>query len=241
MRRAADLFSRARGKALSFLVRPDGTMQPLARYLSQETRNDILFRHNVAKWFRDEGDSRLRLAYPELGPESVVFDLGGYKGQFASDIHDRYRSRTYVFEPFGAFYEALRARFSSNPRISVYPFGLGAADERHKLFYNDDGTSMFRESNRFELIEIRKFQTFVEYNDVSRIDLLKINIEGSEYDLLESIIGGGLQSRIANIQVQFHRDIPDSYRRMSRIKQALLETHELTYEYQYVWENYRLK
>jgi hypothetical protein len=118
---------------------------------------------------------------------------------------------------------------------------LGAADERHKLFYNDDGTSMFRQSNRSESIEIRKFQRFVEDNHISWIDLLKVNIEGSEYDLLESIIGGGLQVRIANIQVQFHRDIPDSYRRMSRIKQALLETHELTYQYEYVWENYRLK
>ena len=45
------------------------------------------------KWFKDEGDTLLRLNYP-LTSDSVVFDLGGYQGDFAADIFKKYKSNT---------------------------------------------------------------------------------------------------------------------------------------------------
>ena len=40
-------------------------------------------------WLQDNGDETLRLDY-ELTPDSMVLDLGGYRGQWASDIFDKY-------------------------------------------------------------------------------------------------------------------------------------------------------
>ena len=39
----------------------------------------------VAPWLADNGDKTYRLDY-NLNENSVVFDLGGYEGQWASDI-----------------------------------------------------------------------------------------------------------------------------------------------------------
>ena len=49
-------------------------------------------KHNTImadKWFDIKGDKTLRLQYP-LNEESIVFDLGGYHGQWASDIFNKY-------------------------------------------------------------------------------------------------------------------------------------------------------
>ncbi len=41
----------------------------------------------IGKWRKANGDGTLRLNYP-LTPDSVVFDLGGYVGDWAQQIHN---------------------------------------------------------------------------------------------------------------------------------------------------------
>lgn len=59
---------------------------------------EIAFRR-VQPWVKAKGDLTLRLDYEFLNPKSVVFDLGGYEGQWASDIFGKYGSKVFVFEP----------------------------------------------------------------------------------------------------------------------------------------------
>lgn len=241
LRRSARSVRRVLTNKLSAFLIADGKLTAPARLLSRRFQDDVLFSHYVSKWFRDDGDSTLRLNYPELNEGSLVLDLGGYKGQFASDIFGRYRCEVYVFEPFSAFVGPLLARFVANPRIRVFDFGLGAVDELRTIFYQDDATSVFRHGTRHERVRIQSFGRFLTDNRLETIDLLKINIEGSEYDLLEHIIRSNLQTKICNIQVQFHRDIENAFERMSAIQARLIETHYLTYNYPFVWQNYRLR
>jgi FkbM family methyltransferase len=239
--RLARFEKRIRLRLLSALFARDGRLRAPTHWLNQGTRDDILFEYNVRKWFRDNGDATLRVTYPELNERSLVLDLGGYKGQFAGDIYSRYSCRIYVFEPFSDFFKILEERFQANPRIRLFDFGLGAADEYKTIFFQDDATSVFRETANHERIRIKPFVSFLSENGIDTIDLMKINIEGSEYELLEHIIQNDLQHKIRNIQVQFHRDIESAYDRMSRIRSILLKTHSLTYDYPFVWENYRLR
>ena len=37
-----------------------------------------------SRWFKDKGDKTLRLEYPLLDSNSIVFDVGGYVGDFAN-------------------------------------------------------------------------------------------------------------------------------------------------------------
>lgn len=46
------------------------------------------FQREVRRWFRDKGDSTLRLDYP-LNADSIVLDVGGYKGDFSALIHEK--------------------------------------------------------------------------------------------------------------------------------------------------------
>lgn len=77
----------------------------------------------LAKWRSDCGDKTMRLMY-DLGVDSVVMDIGGYEGQWASDIYAMYRCKVHVFEPVQEYYNTIKNRFAKNPDIIVNCFGL---------------------------------------------------------------------------------------------------------------------
>ncbi len=141
-----------------------------------------------------------------MNPASQVFDLGGYEGQWASDIYSRYCCAIHVFEPVEEYADRIRRRFAKNPSIVVHPFGLSG-----------DGSSAFRAAAQTCAGRIVKMGDFWAAQGITHIDLIKINIEGGEYELLEHLLDTGLVARIENIQVQFHHLVPDAEARMHSI------------------------
>lgn len=190
-------------------------------------------------WFLDKGDKTLRLDYP-LNENSVVFDLGGYEGQWASDIFSKYCCFIHVFEPVEKFANQIEHRFAKNKKIFVHQFGLSDADKKLEIFIDGDRSSSFKtKDNNGQYIEIIRAMDFVRKHEISIVHLMKINIEGGEYDLLEHLLESGFISNITNIQVQFHDFVPNAEERMNKIQHELSKTHFLTYQYPFVWENWQ--
>ena len=192
------------------------------------------------RWFEANGDRTLRLDY-DLNENSVVFDVGGYEGQWASDLFSRYRSTIYIFEPFSLYAENISRRFARNPKIFVNAFGLSNINQTSRLNVSDDSSSVFKPSSETVEIELIKASEFIRNHEIGFIDLMKINIEGGEYELLDDLISEQLLSCIGNIQVQFHNFVPNALARMNNIRLALQKTHELTYQFEFVWENWTLR
>src|SRR5438309_2140987 len=80
-------------------------------------------------WLAARGDQTLRLDY-DLSPNSVVLDVGGFEGQWASDIFGMYLCNVHVFEPVREHFESISRRFQRNKSIHIYPFGLGASHRK---------------------------------------------------------------------------------------------------------------
>ena len=192
----------------------------------------------VIPWFRDKGDSTLRLDY-DLTAASVVLDLGGYEGQWASDIYSRYCCSLHVFEPVRAYAENIKRRFAKNAHIQVNSFGLGPADMEIRIGLSNDGSSVFQRATQTEQGRLVEAKAFFDENGITQVDLMKINIEGGEYELLEHLLDTGLAAKISNIQVQFHDFVPNAEARMKAIQERLSKTHFLTYQYEFVWENWK--
>ena len=192
------------------------------------------------KWQQDGGDYAFRFKY-NLNQNSIVFDLGGYEGQWASDIFSRYCCNVYIFEPVQSFSDGIKKRFEKNKKIKVFKFGLGGNSRTAKISISADGSSLFRDSADVEEISIIDIKCWLEKQSISHIDLIKINIEGGEYELLDRLIDTDLIGLFDNVQVQFHNLDKDSKSHMISIGEALAKTHELTYQYPFVWENWKLK
>ena len=204
------------------------------------SKNKSIQAKRVVPWIRDKGDRTLRLDY-DLNENSIIFDLGGYQGQWASDVFEKYCCTIYIFEPVPDFAENIKQRFKENPEVHVYNYGLAEKNKIETIAISEDESSVFKQSK--DSIEIRLVNAlkFLKKKNINNIDLIKINIEGGEYELLEYLIEVGITKDIKDIQVQFHDFIPDAKVRMKKIQEGLRKTHFLTYQYEFVWENWHRK
>ncbi len=193
----------------------------------------------VRRWWKDGGDEVFRFDYP-LDRDSLVIDCGGYRGQWASDLFARFCCNIVIFEPVDAFARIIKNRFEKNDKIEVFQYGLGAQSRSEMLNLSNDGSSIFGASVSREEIRIVDVKEWFANADMAgrRIHLMKINIEGGEFELLERLIELELIENIENIQVQFHDLFDDAALRMERIQQQLERTHHLTFQYRFVWENW---
>lgn len=191
-----------------------------------------------SEWLRVNGDNTLRVQYP-LNKDSVVFDLGTYRGDFAEKIHNLYGSVIYCFEPIPEYYESLGKRFKHIPNIVVFPLAITALDvKKRKIFLNRDSTSMYQTTDYGIMVDCIQLKEALYSLGEGHIDLLKINIEGEEYALLDYMITTGLVKSCGNIQVQFHDFIEEYQEKYVKIATQLHLTHKLTYRYPFVWENW---
>lgn len=196
----------------------------------------------IRGWLAAGHDRTLRLEY-DLGPASIVLDVGGYEGQWASDLYARYRCRIHVLEPVPAFAAAIERRFERNPHVEVHAFGLAGRTRDESIAVGGVGSSVFerdgRRVDRRETIRLVSGAEFLRDEGIDEVALAKINIEGGEYELLEHLLDEGLVSRFRDLQVQFHDFVPDAESRMRAIQARLATTHELTWQEEFVWENWR--
>jgi FkbM family methyltransferase len=213
---------------------------PFGRFKEQlrRRRHRRDYRRTVRQWYADGGDTRFRFDY-ELSPDSLVLDLGGYEGQWASDLYARQRCRIDVFEPIASFAAAIAARFTRNSDIRVFAHALGASTRRETLSVHGASSSAYKEKSSKEDVQFVDVAQWFEEQRIASVRLMKINIEGGEYELLERMLECGLAARVDDLQIQFHNFSPDSAQRMSAIQRGLMATHEPTYQYRFVWENWQ--
>lgn len=192
---------------------------------------------DLQKWFSIGGDDSLRVNYP-LNENSIVLDLGGHEGTWTQKIFDRYQCNIYVFEPIPNLYKNLVEKFKNNDNIKIFNFGISDQDNEIEISLLNDGSSFYINSENKVLAKVISIIRFLKENKLDDIDLIKINIEGDEFPVLKTLIENNMVNVFKNIQVQFHQFIPDSVNKRSWIREKLNLTHKLTYDYEFVWENW---
>lgn len=202
--------------------------------------------NDVNKWFSDNGDYTLRLNY-DLNENSIVFDLGGYQGWFAENIYKKFNCYVYVFEPYTPFFENIESKFKNNKKIKVFNYGIYDQTSDVSFIPLNEGSSVanLNEKNNidknFDTVKVKSFKDVYDELSIDFIDLIKINVEGSEYRIFNNIFENGYVNKIKNFQVQFHKEFPDSEKFLYEIRKELSKTHKQDWSYEWVWENWSLK
>ena len=195
--------------------------------------------------FIDDGYDSILYKDLDLNEESVVFDVGGFKGEFIEEITKLNNCLIYSFEPIEEYFNQIYNKYKNNSRIRVFKFGLGQ-DNCEFLISKTGASSSFHNENtkniNSELALIKSATEFIHNNNIKKIDLIKINIEGSEYDLLESITRDmNIIKNIGTFLIQFHDFVDDAIERRKEIQQKLSDTHTKIFDYPFIWEKWKLK
>jgi FkbM family methyltransferase len=191
---------------------------------------------SLEKWWFDQGDSTRCVNY-DLNENSIVYDVGGWHGNWSSSIIAKYNPYVHIFEPIKAACTILKERFMENPKVQVHNFGLADRNAVASINLSFDSSSIYTSGDSTEPISLRDVAEVI----VSPVDLLSINIEGGEYAMLERMLNSGAVKWCQNIQVQFHDFYTDCGKLRDEIRTRLSETHAESYCYPFVWESWRLK
>lgn len=187
---------------------------------------------------KDNQTQNLQYTY-NLTKDSIVIDAGAYQGEFTNIIHNKYDCSIHIFEPIKSMYNLLESKFSSNPKIIINQLGLSNSTKEDIIYLNNDGSSLYGNGSS-ETINCIDIVEYLRSNKIRSVDLLKLNIEGSEYDVIERLIDQKMLSTIKNLQVQFHRFVPDCDIRRMSIHEQLSKTHTLLWNYDWIWESWSI-
>jgi FkbM family methyltransferase len=195
------------------------------------------------KWWTDGGDLGLRYNHDGfLNDNSIVFDLGGYHGEFANLINKKYKSKVYVFEIVPECLKIMDSLFSDRKdKVIICPFGLNDIDVTLSFEGRGPGAKLGDVAKAQHQAFLKSIKNFLYENNINKVDLIKINIEGAEYSLLEYLFETGLINVFKKIQVQFHDFDDDCLEKLLRMNRKLSETHINTLCYPFVWEEWQIR
>ena len=188
-------------------------------------------------WRREDGRTRL-FDYGWLPDGAIVFDFGGFRGEWTEMVLENADCTCHVFEPHPRFAADIKDRFAGKPNVIVHGFALGSQNGTLELSDEGDASSSVAAHGKSFEAPIHAAAEFFAQNNIPDIALAKINIEGGEYDLLPALIETGAIRKIDRIQVQFHLFAPEFVEMRDRIRKSLAKTHDCAWSYPFVWEEW---
>lgn len=205
-------------------------------------RQDI---ESLTRWFSDKGDYTHNLNY-DLNDNSTVIDLGGFKGLWIDEILKKLNPivpNIILVEPVPEFYNYLVEKFKTYKKIKVINCGVSTDGNEHvkNLYISTDGSSTNFKNNSGDIIQIKTLpiEKILQNNNIDKVDLLQINIEGDEYGLIEHMLNEDIVQKFNNIQVQFHLGVENDQERRNNIQKELtFKGFKNKFDYPFVWESW---
>lgn len=148
----------------------------------------------------------------DLHEKSVVYSFGvGTDISFDLELIRRFGVTVHAFDPTPRSVAWLRQQ-SLPGKFVFHEVGLGALDGVAKFSAPENiahvSFSMARSSLAPSVVAtVRRLSTIMSELGHSRIDLLKIDIEGAEYDVLADVLSSGIS--IGQLLVEFHHRWPE--------------------------------
>ena len=203
----------------------------------------------VGDFYRAGGNDQLYEDLP-IRQNDLVIDAGAYQGEWTAEMLTRYGCHSELFEPVPAFAEQCRLRYQHNARVRVHQAALGGSNRTTQFSLAENGTSEFRgraDATQFEA-RVQSISGVLSTLDAAQriqpgagaVGVLKLNIEGGEYEVLESLLTTGDITRVRCLLIQFHRQPADYEQRYAPIVEGLQATHQRVWGFSMVWENWVL-
>jgi FkbM family methyltransferase len=159
-------------------------------------------------------DDVYRLSDLEGEGPKLIIDVGAGIGSFSILAASKFpRATVLAFEPYPPTFALLQANVTRNevPNLEIHPLAVGTQESYSLRRTTQSATASAwagSGSNRGEIVPVRgsSLDPFVPAGEV---DLLKIDVEGGEIDVLESL-ATSLSRRVKRLAIEYHDHLVES-------------------------------
>jgi FkbM family methyltransferase len=144
----------------------------------------------------------------EIAPNDVVLDAGANIGAYAIYAASCFPTvSVFALEPVKELHTRLahNVRLNGLTNVRTFPLALGPTNGSQTISVSGSGSSVMWEmaSGKSEVVQSRTFADFMGMAGLNRIDVLKMDIEGAEFDVFATL-SPELLHRIHRITMEFH-------------------------------------
>ena len=168
-----------------------------------------------------------------MGPDDICIDLGANLGTF-TEVMARSRGHVHSFEPDPETFERLKDRVGHLPNVTLHQKAVGATGGQFQLYRASDfdvnfesasqATSLHYKSGRMQpargvTVEVVGFADLLA--ELGQVALIKMDIEGAEWGILEAIFAGRLRGGFDALFVETHEKLePSRYAQVVAMRRA---------------------
>jgi FkbM family methyltransferase len=162
--------------------------------------------------------------------DDIVFDVGAFCGFFSKYAIDQGASKVYFFEPNPEGVN-LGKCFFPNHNIIFENVAVSKNNGFDTIMFSDNndilgnplyGTDIF--------VRTINLMDYIKENSIEKIDYLKIDIEGFEYEVFESLDEDFLTKNVKKIAMEYHDN--DNY----QVDKIIDKLTKCNFEYQFEFE-----
>ena len=162
-----------------------------------------------------------------LNQKAVVVDLGANVGQFSSQVSGMFGCHCYAVEAFPVNYDQIK----ENQLIHKFNYAITERNQpvEFHISKNPEGHSLYNLPNTNEgtiTVQGITLEQFLIENKIQTIDLLKVDLEGAELKLFDSLNPSVLKN-VKQITIEFHDFIKgfDCHEKVKNIM-SMLKKHQ---------------
>ena len=151
----------------------------------------------------------------------TIFDIGAHHGESIEAFNKYFESpRIFSFEPFKQSFEILSLKESMLSNTKIFNFGFSNFNGKGTFYSyidpknpnisavnstlqlnNENFVPSYSDNQKVEC-EFMKLDTFVEKNNISYIDLLKIDVQGAEFKVIEGATNSLKNNKIGCVLIE---------------------------------------
>lgn len=157
----------------------------------------------------------------------IIIDLGACIGYFIKKYCEKLDNIIYAFEPLEKNYNFLKQNYNLD-NVKLYNYAVAGFEGKANLYqkkeigFGEKASSIYKDKknvceDKYTTVPCIKLSKFLDSRNIRFIDILKVDTEGTEYDIFEDLLENNMINRINTIIYEGHENKVPSIFEKSRI------------------------
>lgn len=151
----------------------------------------------------------------EINEGDIVFDVGANSGFFTLYSSSKATNgKVFAFEPVPYLFEKINKTVSLNDigNVVVENIAIGKDEDSSSFYISKDHNgchSFYKRDGELDKVTVKSkgLEKYCRENNITKIDFLKLDCEGAEYDILNNDSFEFIKNSIGKIAMEYHDNI----------------------------------